>query len=203
MSDDEPMLRPTFLDHQHDAQTFAECDDFLLGRDLLAARRVDDRGRSGAASVRRQHAPATAGYTDRAAGGRDLLVASVVEPGARQREVWLPDNQAGWYDFYSIAFGEGLRVVLMIEEGRAQHRFVVSMRLPQQGILVEPGARQREVWLPDNQAGWYDFYSHQWFAGGQWDAFQREQLQFATIVLLRRNMTDALAERQSGPGADR
>jgi alpha-glucosidase len=24
------------------------------------------------------------------------------------------------------------------------------------------------VWLPDNQAGWYDFYSHQWFAGGQW-----------------------------------
>ena len=57
------MLRPTFLDHQHDAQTFAECDDFLLGR--------------------------------------DLLVASVVEPGARQREVWLPDNQAGWYDFYS------------------------------------------------------------------------------------------------------
>ncbi|MGX3901096.1 TIM-barrel domain-containing protein [Klebsiella pneumoniae] len=62
-ADDEPMLRPTFLDHQHDAQTFAECDDFLLGR--------------------------------------DLLVASVVEPGARQREVWLPDNQAGWYDFYS------------------------------------------------------------------------------------------------------
>ncbi len=46
-ADDEPMLRPTFLDHQHDAQTFAECDDFLLGR--------------------------------------DLLVASVVEPGARQR----------------------------------------------------------------------------------------------------------------------
>ncbi|MCQ4034105.1 hypothetical protein FK513_32365, partial [Klebsiella pneumoniae] len=48
-ADDEPMLRPTFLDHQHDAQTFAECDDFLLGR--------------------------------------DLLVASVVEPGARQRRL--------------------------------------------------------------------------------------------------------------------
>lgn len=62
-ADDEPMLRPTFLDHQHDTQTFAECDDFLLGR--------------------------------------DLLVASVVEPGARQRQLWLPDNQDGWYDFYS------------------------------------------------------------------------------------------------------
>ncbi len=35
-----------------------------------------------------------------------------------------------------IAFGEGLRVVLMIEEGRAQHRLVVSMRLPQQGIQI-------------------------------------------------------------------
>lgn len=62
-ADDEPMLRPTFLDHQHDPQTFEECDDFLLGR--------------------------------------DLLVASVVEPGQRQRPVWLPENEAGWYDFYS------------------------------------------------------------------------------------------------------
>lgn len=61
-SEDEPMLRPTFLDHQHDEQTFAECDEFLLGR--------------------------------------DLLVASVVEPGERRRRLWLPDNQAGWYDFW-------------------------------------------------------------------------------------------------------
>lgn len=30
-TDDEPMLRPTFLDHEHDAQTFEENDDFLLG----------------------------------------------------------------------------------------------------------------------------------------------------------------------------
>ena len=60
-ADDEPMLRPTFLDHEHDAQTFAECDEFLLGR--------------------------------------DLLVASVVEPGQRERRLWLPDNQTGWYDF--------------------------------------------------------------------------------------------------------
>ncbi len=60
---DEPMLRPTFLDHESDVNTFAENDDFLLGR--------------------------------------DLLVASVVEPGQRQRDVYLPDNHAGWYDFYT------------------------------------------------------------------------------------------------------
>jgi alpha-glucosidase len=65
-ADDEPMLRPTFLDHEHDAQTFAECDDFLLGR--------------------------------------DLLVASVVEAGQRERRVWLPDNATGWYDFYTHAW---------------------------------------------------------------------------------------------------
>lgn len=62
-ADDEPMLRPTFLDHEHDVQTFEECDDFLLGR--------------------------------------DILVASVVEQGERQRRVWLPDNETGWYDFYN------------------------------------------------------------------------------------------------------
>lgn len=60
---DEPMLRPTFLDHEHDAHTFAECDDYLLGQ--------------------------------------DLLVASVVEQGQRQRDVYLPNNQNGWYDYYT------------------------------------------------------------------------------------------------------
>lgn len=49
-ADDEPILRPTFLDHEHDVQTFEECDDFMLGR--------------------------------------DILVASVVEAGQRQRRVW-------------------------------------------------------------------------------------------------------------------
>lgn len=68
-ADDEPMLRPTFLDHEHDPQTFAECDEFMLGR--------------------------------------DLLVASVVEPGQRERKLWLPDNAAGWYDFYTGAWYSG------------------------------------------------------------------------------------------------
>ncbi len=40
-ADDEPMLRPTFLDHEHDVQTFEECDDFLLGRDILVASVVE------------------------------------------------------------------------------------------------------------------------------------------------------------------
>ncbi|SUB81340.1 Alpha-xylosidase [Pragia fontium] len=61
--EDEPMLRPMFLDHEHDEKTFAESDDFLIGK--------------------------------------DLLVASVVEQGQREREVYLPDNQNGWYCFYS------------------------------------------------------------------------------------------------------
>ena len=61
--DDEPMLRPTFLDHEHDAHAWQETDDFLIGR--------------------------------------DLLVASVVEPGQRQRRVWLPDNGTGWSCFWS------------------------------------------------------------------------------------------------------
>ncbi|WP_375749206.1 TIM-barrel domain-containing protein [Vibrio sp. HN007] len=62
-SEDEPMMRPTFLDHEKDANTFAECDDYLLGK--------------------------------------DLLVASVVEEGQRERDIYLPDNGTGWYNFYT------------------------------------------------------------------------------------------------------
>ncbi|MFC1233854.1 TIM-barrel domain-containing protein [Vibrio sp. F74] len=62
-SEDEPIMRPTFLDHENDPHTFEECDDFLLGK--------------------------------------DLLVASVVEQGQREREIYLPNNGKGWYDFYS------------------------------------------------------------------------------------------------------
>lgn len=59
----EPMLRPTFLDHEHDSRTWIENDDFMLGQ--------------------------------------SLLVASVVEPGQRLRDIYLPDNTLGWYDFES------------------------------------------------------------------------------------------------------
>ncbi|MAA99036.1 MAG: alpha-glucosidase [Stappia sp.] len=59
----EPMLRPTFLDHDHDPATHVECDEFLIGR--------------------------------------DLLVASVVDEGARTRSLHLPDNGTGWWDFHT------------------------------------------------------------------------------------------------------
>ncbi|TCP96558.1 alpha-glucosidase [Cricetibacter osteomyelitidis] len=65
----EPMLRPTFLDHPKDDRTFAETDDYLFGQ--------------------------------------DLLVASVVEEGQRTRNVYLPDNTVGWYDFYSHQWYKG------------------------------------------------------------------------------------------------
>lgn len=45
-TDDEPMLRPTFLDHEHDPRTFEETDDFMLGRDVLVASVVTEGERS-------------------------------------------------------------------------------------------------------------------------------------------------------------
>ncbi|WP_116133974.1 TIM-barrel domain-containing protein [Tropicimonas sp. IMCC34043] len=38
---DEPMLRPVFLDHPDDPDAWEETDDFLLGRDLLVANVLD------------------------------------------------------------------------------------------------------------------------------------------------------------------
>lgn len=73
--DDEPMLRPTFLDHEHDAITFQETDDFLRSR--------------------------------------DLLVASVVEQGQRQRQVYLPKNASGWYDFYTGTWFSGGQIITL------------------------------------------------------------------------------------------
>ena len=65
----EPMLRPTFLDHENDLNTYVETDDYLFGQ--------------------------------------DLLVASVVEKGQRERQVYLPQNNLGWYDFYAQTFYAG------------------------------------------------------------------------------------------------
>lgn len=89
-ADDEPMLRSTFLDHEHDAKTFEECDDFMLGR--------------------------------------DLLVASVVEEGQREREVWLPENSAGWYDYYTGQWYSGGQSI------------VVDAPLERLPLLVRAGA---------------------------------------------------------------
>ncbi|KGQ69547.1 alpha-glucosidase [Chelonobacter oris] len=69
----EPMLRPTFLDHESDSKTFEENDDYLLGQ--------------------------------------DLLVASVVEAQQITREVYLPNNQYGWYDFYTHQWFAGKQTV--------------------------------------------------------------------------------------------
>lgn len=38
----EPMLRPTFLDHEDDPQCHADTDDFLLGQDLLVANVIEE-----------------------------------------------------------------------------------------------------------------------------------------------------------------
>lgn len=38
---DEPMLRAKFLDHEHDINTFAETNDFMIGKDLLVANVVE------------------------------------------------------------------------------------------------------------------------------------------------------------------
>ncbi len=60
----EPMIRPSFLDHEDDAQCFADSDDFLLGGDLLVAS-VVEKG----ATERRVYLPRNgAGWWDYHAG---------------------------------------------------------------------------------------------------------------------------------------
>jgi alpha-glucosidase len=61
----EPIIRPTFFDFPEDLQCLEDCDDFMLGP--------------------------------------DLLVAPVVEPGQRERRVWLPalPGGQGWFDFHT------------------------------------------------------------------------------------------------------
>lgn len=138
-AEDEPMLRATFLDHEHDLQTFVETDDFMLGR--------------------------------------DLLVASVVEPGQRQRQVYLPDNEAGWYEFYSGQWYSGgqtitldaplERLPLMVRAGAmipiaARTRFVCQADDDQRAFLVFPplaAGQQRGVLFED------DGETHRWRQG--------------------------------------
>lgn len=78
--DDEAIIRPTFLDHEHDAKTYQDSDDYLIGR--------------------------------------DLLVCPVVAPDVRERDIYLPDNGDGWYDYYSGQYyggGQTLRVPAPLE----------------------------------------------------------------------------------------
>lgn len=46
VTQDEPMLRPTFLDHPQDDACFADTDDFMLGRDILVASVVEAEAQS-------------------------------------------------------------------------------------------------------------------------------------------------------------
>lgn len=45
--------------------------------------------------------------------GRDLLVASVVKQRQRLREVYLPDNDEGWYCFYSGRWYSGGQTLVL------------------------------------------------------------------------------------------
>ena len=60
--EDRAIIRATFLDHEHDDNTFADTDDYMIG---------------------------------------DILVCPVTAEGVRRREVYLPDNHSGWYDYAS------------------------------------------------------------------------------------------------------
>ncbi|MBV1869034.1 MAG: glycoside hydrolase family 31 protein [Marinosulfonomonas sp.] len=76
----EPMLRPTFLDHPDDDTCWEDTDDFMLGR--------------------------------------DILVATVVEPGARSRRVYLPQNTAGWWDFRAgVWHAGGQHIDVPVDQG--------------------------------------------------------------------------------------
>lgn len=80
VTEHQPMLRPTLMEHEHDPRCREENDEFLLGR--------------------------------------DLLVATVIEEGATERRLWLPDNGTGWWDFASGRHhAPGTEVVLPVDPG--------------------------------------------------------------------------------------
>jgi alpha-glucosidase len=66
-----PVLRPTFFHFADDAECWKDCDEMMVGG--------------------------------------DLLVAPVFEPGARRRTLYLPRgvHAAGWYDFWSGEYHAG------------------------------------------------------------------------------------------------
>ena len=41
VAEHEPLLRPTFLDHEHDPRSWEATDDFMLGESLLVASVVE------------------------------------------------------------------------------------------------------------------------------------------------------------------
>lgn len=45
--------------------------------------------------------------------GESMLVASVVEEGQREREVYLPEYEGGWYDFHTSEWYEGGQTVMI------------------------------------------------------------------------------------------
>lgn len=51
----EPMLRPTFLDHENDPVCFEDTDDFMIGRDLLVANVVDPGAASRSVYLPKNH----------------------------------------------------------------------------------------------------------------------------------------------------
>jgi len=92
----EPLLRPLFYDFEDDPRAYADCDEFMFGR--------------------------------------DLLVANIVEPGLRERRVYLPRGVEGWYDFHTGAYYQpGSEVVLAAPLDRIPMLARASAMLPLTG----------------------------------------------------------------------
>ncbi|HBO37485.1 MAG TPA: alpha-glucosidase [Pasteurellaceae bacterium] len=104
----EPMLRPTFLDHEHDPHTRLESDDYLLGK--------------------------------------DILVASVVEEGQRRRDVYLPDNHVGWFDFYTHQwFAGGQKITVEAPLDRIPLFIKAGAVIPVSGRIAYTCAKQDNI----------------------------------------------------------
>ncbi len=48
--------------------------------------------------------------------------------------------------------------------------------------VVEPGKHQVSVYLPQSPDGWYDYYTEQWYAGGQWIELKAELGRLPIVV---------------------